>query len=62
MEPLLIGVETAATVLGVKRSKLYELIAIGSLKSVKVGARRLISSEALREFVSSLEADQVTNG
>ena len=62
MQPLLVSVETAATVLGVRRSKLYELIAMGSLKSVKVGARRLISSDALREFVASLEADQVTNG
>ena len=61
MEPLLIGVESAATALGVKRSKLYELIATGSLKSVKVGTRRLIPAEALHEFVALLEAEQGTS-
>ena len=61
IEPLLIGVETAATALGLRRSKLYELIATGRLKSVKVGTRRLIPADAMHEFVASLEAEQGTD-
>jgi excisionase family DNA binding protein len=46
----------AAKQLRVGRSKLYELLASGQLRSVKIGGSRRISATALAEFVESLEA------
>ena len=60
MDELLVSVDSAAEALGLRRSMLYELLAKGQLRSVKVGSRRLIPAEALREFVASLEAGQET--
>jgi excisionase family DNA binding protein len=43
---------------GLGRSKLYQLMDAGEIRSVKVGKRRLIPVSALREFVARLEAEQ----
>jgi excisionase family DNA binding protein len=40
--------------LGIGRSALYELIAAGKLKTVKVGRRRLVPREAIEEFIAGL--------
>jgi excisionase family DNA binding protein len=40
---------------GVGRTKLFELVATGELRSVKIGRRRFIPVEAVREYVSRLE-------
>jgi excisionase family DNA binding protein len=40
------------------RSKLYELMAAGKLRSVKIGGSRRIPATALAEFVAALEAEQ----
>jgi excisionase family DNA binding protein len=37
------------------RSKVFELIANGQLRSVQVGRRRLVSEAALREFIEKLD-------
>lgn len=52
---LLVKPEEAATLLRVSRSKIYELMRIGALKSLKIGGSRRITKEALREFVSGLQ-------
>lgn len=52
LEPLAYSVKDAATVLGISRGMLYELIATGELPSTKLGSRRLIRREAI---VSRLE-------
>ncbi|AMU24298.1 DNA binding domain%2C excisionase family [Mycobacteroides abscessus] len=39
----------------VGRTKLYELIASGQLRSFKVGKRRVVSDAALREFIAALD-------
>ncbi len=49
--PLLLSVKDAATHLGVARSKMYELVNNGELPSLALGGRRLVSREALNEFV-----------
>jgi excisionase family DNA binding protein len=54
MEKLLLTPEEAAQALGIGRSKLYRLLAQGSLESVKLGGSRRVSPEALREFVTWL--------
>jgi excisionase family DNA binding protein len=56
MERLLLSPTEAAAHLSVGRSKIYELIRLGQLRSVKVGGCRRILRSALAEFVSGLEA------
>jgi excisionase family DNA binding protein len=51
---LLHSVPEAAELLGVKKSKLYGLLATGELGSVRVGSRRLIPATELQRFVESL--------
>ncbi|WP_048472200.1 helix-turn-helix domain-containing protein [Mycolicibacterium chlorophenolicum] len=41
--------------LGIGRSMVFELMASGQLRSVKVGRRRLVSEAALAEFIRGLE-------
>lgn len=40
---------------GIGRTRTYELIAAGKLKTVKLGRSRLIPAEAANEFIASLE-------
>lgn len=47
----LYDVDAAAAALGIARSKLYDLITAGELRSVKVGRRRLIPTQAVAEFI-----------
>lgn len=42
--------------LKVGRSTVFELLATGELRSVKVGSRRLVSDEAIAEFIARLES------
>ena len=54
---MLVCPEDAARVLGVGRTKVYELMRSGALRSVRVGGLRRISVAALAEFVARLEAE-----
>lgn len=56
MEKLLLTPEEAAKVLSIGRSKVYELIGSGALGSIRIGACRRISIDALNEFIADLEA------
>jgi excisionase family DNA binding protein len=52
LEPkLLLTVEEAARVLSINRSTVYDLLARGELASVSIGRRRLISRQALGNFI-----------
>jgi excisionase family DNA binding protein len=53
---MLLTLKETAVALRVGRSKLYELMAAGKLRSVKIGGSRRISATALAEFVAALEA------
>jgi len=54
---LLVRPEDAARVLGVGRTKVYELIRSGALRSVRVGGLRRIPVAALKEFVPRLDEE-----
>jgi excisionase family DNA binding protein len=54
MEPLAVSVEEAERISGIGRTKLYELLTSGAIKSRKVGRRRLVIVWSLRAY---LEAD-----
>ena len=41
----------AAQMIGISRSKMYELIASGNVPTIKIGASVRIPAEALREWI-----------
>ena len=51
LEPLAVSVKEAASLLGVGRSTVFELIREQRLASIKVGKRRLIPTEELEAFI-----------
>ncbi len=58
LPPLLLRPEQVARLLNVGRSKVFDLIRSGELRSVKSGGSRRISAMALREYVDRLEAEE----
>lgn len=49
--PLTVRVREACRLTGIGRSKLYELIASGDIKTIKVGAMTLIPTASLEHFL-----------
>ncbi|MGH2927247.1 MAG: helix-turn-helix domain-containing protein [Solirubrobacteraceae bacterium] len=64
MEPLAYDISTAGKVIGVGRTKIYAAIAAGDLASVKLGARWLVTRDALQQFLRLLSerADREATG
>ncbi|HEY3004576.1 MAG TPA: helix-turn-helix domain-containing protein, partial [Kribbellaceae bacterium] len=54
--PLLLRPEEVATVLRVGRTRVYELMRSGDLRSVKIGHLRRRSATAVAEYVARLDA------
>ncbi len=54
MTRLLLTVPEAAEALAISRSKLYELIAAGLIRSVRIDGSRRVPVEALRTYVAQL--------
>jgi excisionase family DNA binding protein len=54
MEKLLLSPAEAAAHLSIGRSKVYELMRLGELRSVKIGASRRIPQAALADFIGAL--------
>jgi excisionase family DNA binding protein len=52
---LLLTLEQAAATLSIGRTKLYELLATGALRSVRIDRSRRIPMSALVEFVQDLQ-------
>lgn len=48
----------AANALGLSRTAMAEFIASGEIKSVKLGKRRLVPVDAIREFAEQKLAEQ----
>ncbi len=53
---LAVSTYEAAELAGVGRTTIYEAIQSGALKSLKLGKRRLIRIEALRDWLAAHEA------
>jgi len=62
MTKLLLNVDEAAEVLGISRSKLYELLRDRQVASVKVGGLRRITMTALNQYVESLDGSDPLYG
>jgi excisionase family DNA binding protein len=59
--PMLVTVEEAAMLLIIGRTTAYELVMSGKLKSVKVGRRRLVVRDGIRDYVGELLRTQNTS-
>lgn len=57
MDSLLLRPSEAADALGISRSALYELMGVGVLRGVKIGASRRIPRDELESFVSQLRLE-----
>ena len=55
-QSLFLSLRETCRLLGVGRSKLYELVGSGKIKTIKIGARRLIARDELERFVATLQA------
>ena len=55
---LLLTVPEAAKALAISRSKLYELLAVGVIASVRIDASRRIPLSALESYVARLLANE----
>lgn len=51
-DPLTVRIPEACRLTGIGRSKLYELIAEGSIEIVKVGGMTLVSFESLKRLIA----------
>jgi len=54
VDRLLLRPEEAAEVLGLGRSKVYELIGAGAIESVRIGGCRRVPTAALEAFIEEL--------
>lgn len=57
MEPLFLRVREAAPLLGLSRSKCYELVMTGRLGSVLIDGCRRIPREEVNRFADKVKAD-----
>jgi excisionase family DNA binding protein len=51
MEPITVTIADACKVLGIGRTKIYELLQDRELHSVTIGRRRLIKTDSIRALV-----------
>lgn len=49
----------AARLAGIGRTTLYEALGSGALRSLKIGKRRLITIEALKEWLAAAESAEM---
>lgn len=56
MEKLLLTAEETAKVMGIGRTKVFELIAAGAMESVRIGGSRRIPASAIQEYVARLRS------
>jgi excisionase family DNA binding protein len=55
MDKLLLTPTEAAALLGIGRSKVYELLKTGQLPSVRIGTCRRVPADAVQKFVAELQ-------
>jgi excisionase family DNA binding protein len=51
VEPICVKINDAARMIGIGRTKLYELISTGEVETVKIGKATRITTASLHEFV-----------
>lgn len=56
MEKLLLKVEEVAAAIGMSRSLVYQLVAAGTIPSVRIGQSVRVPAQALRDWAKAVEA------
>lgn len=56
-----ISVDEAMSAIGVGKTLLYELLNDGSLRSIKVGKKRLVIVESIHEWIANMESYDIGN-
>ncbi|MGE3477024.1 MAG: helix-turn-helix domain-containing protein [Rhodospirillaceae bacterium] len=51
LEPILVTVKTACHLIGLRPTKLYELIGEGAIESTKIGGKRLLVYASLKRLI-----------
>jgi excisionase family DNA binding protein len=54
-ERITISVDEAISATGIGKTMLYELLGDGSIRSIKVGKKRLIILESIHEWIANME-------
>jgi len=54
LEPLAVDIAEACRLTGLGRSKLYQLMSAGEIPSVKIGKRRVVPVDSLRQWLARL--------
>jgi excisionase family DNA binding protein len=57
MENLLVTPEEVAAMLSIGRTKVYELLRSGRIRSIKIGGCRRVPTHALSRFIEDLSGD-----
>ena len=57
MNKLLLNAEEAAELLGIGRTKVYDLLRVGAIESVRIGKARRIPRDALTAYVEWLREE-----
>lgn len=60
IKPLAVSPSDAAKIAGIGRTKLYDEIASSRIRSLKVGKRRLITVEAIKDWLQAREAENAS--
>ncbi|WP_428968822.1 hypothetical protein ACQR50_14275 [Sphingomonas sp. Xoc002] len=50
--PLTVTVKVALAMIGIGRTRFYELVAVGQITTVKIGRRRLVHVESLQRLAA----------
>ena len=56
-EPIFYGINDVAKMIGLGRSKVWEMVATGELFSVRIGKRRLIPTEEIARWKEQVIAE-----
>ena len=54
MDPVTVTIQNAVHILGLGRTTIYELIGQGKLKTIKIGRRRLITTDSIRALIAGV--------
>ena len=58
VEPICVRINDAARMIGIGRTKLYELISCGELETVKIGKATRVTTASLHKFVELRVSDR----
>lgn len=58
VEPICVRINDAARMIGIGRTKLYELISSGELETIKIGKATRVTAASLHELVRRLRVSK----